>query len=199
MRKVVFDIDDTAWGLNDRVCSMLSIDINNILDFYIKNNNRLSESQQKSLLDSYSDYKVFENIKWYDGFTSIFDLEKFNCYVFINSNCSTLDVKNTKLVELVDKLHFPSDRIILNIISDSKNKRLDDDIYIFVDDSPFNIAKSNAVYNIALRKPWNTSDIGVETIGNKKVIYCDTFVEILEVVEKLLCGADGYERYINTN
>ena len=199
MRKVVIDIDDTAWGLNDRVCRLLNIDINNILDFYIKNNDTLSESQKKALIEKYSDYKVFENIGWYDGFINIFDLEKFNCNVFINSNCNTPEVKNTKIVELVDKLHFPLDRILLNIISDPKNKQLEDDIYILVDDSPFNIAKSGAMYNIALRKPWNTSEAGLKTIGSKKVIYCDTFIEILEVIEKLLCEADRYEKYKNSN
>lgn len=53
------------------------------------------------------------------------------------------------------------------------------------------------MYNIALKKPWNTSKYGLETIGNKKVIFCDNFIEILVTIEELLCGAENYERYKN--
>lgn len=196
-RVVIFDVDDTGWGLNDRVCNILGIDISKIKNFYIKHNEELDENEKKLLLEKYSDSKIFENIEWYVGFESIFDLEQLGCTVHINSNCNTQDVKETKHIELVDKLGFPDEKVTLNVITDAKNKNLDDDIYILVDDSPFNIAKSKALYNIALRKPWNTSKQGLETIGNKKVIFCDNFIEILGIIKELLCGAEKYERYKN--
>lgn len=197
MRKVIFDVDDTGWSLNDRVCNILGIDINNLKDFYIKNNKELNDNQKELLLEKYNDYRIFENIEWYKGFESIFDLEQFGCTVYINSNCNTQAVKDTKHIELVDKLGFSDEKVILNIITDAKNKNLDDDIYILVDDSPFNIAKSDAIYNITLKKPWNTSKQGLEIIGNKKVIFCDNFLEIIATIEELLCGAEKYERYKN--
>lgn len=197
MRVVIFDVDDTGWGLNDRVCDILGIDISKIKNFYIKHNEELDENQKELLLEKYSDSKIFENIEWYEGFGSIFDLEQLGCTVHINSNCNTQDVKETKHIELVDKLGFPDEKVTLNVIADAKNKNLDDDIYILVDDSPFNIAKSKAMYNIALKKPWNTSKYGLETIGNKKVIFCDNFIEILVTIEELLRGGENYERYKN--
>lgn len=197
VRVVIFDVDDTGWGLNDRVCNILGIDISKIKNFYIKHNEELDENQKELLLEKYSDPKMFENIEWYDGFDTIFSLEQFECEVHINSNCNTQAVRETKHTELVDKLSFPDDRVILNVITDAKHKDLDDNIYILVDDSPFNITKSKATYNISLRKPWNTSKFGLETIGDKKVIFCDSFPEILEVIKELLCGAKKYERYKN--
>lgn len=197
VKVVIFDVDDTGWGLNDRVCNILGIDISKIKNFYIKHNEELDENEKKLLLEKYSDSKIFENIEWYEGFGSIFDLEQLGCTVHINSNCNTQDVKETKHTELVDKLGFPDEKVTLNVITDAKNKNLDDDIYILVDDSPFNIAKSKAMYNIALKKPWNTSKYGLETIGNKKVIFCDNFIEILVTIEELLCGEENYERYKN--
>lgn len=197
VRVVIFDVDDTGWGLNDRVCDILGIDISKIKNFYIKHNEELDENQKELLLEKYSDSKIFENIEWYEGFGSIFDLEQLGCTVHINSNCNTQDVKETKHIELVDKLGFPDEKVTLNVIADAKNKNLDDDIYILVDESPFNIAKSKAMYNIALKKPWNTSKYGLETIGNKKVIFCDNFIEILVTIEELLCGGENYERYKN--
>lgn len=186
MKKVVFDIDDTSWGLNERVCSLLGIDINDITDFYIKNNSKLTSEQKQQLIVNYSDESIFENIVWYDGFTDIFELESLGCEVYINSNCNTVGVKNAKYQQLIEDLQFPVNRVILNIVSDPKDKVLDDDIFILVDDSPFNIAKSTAKYNIALTKPWNTSESGLEIIGDKKVIYCNSFIDIIDTVRELL-------------
>lgn len=197
MRLVIFDIDDTAWGLNNKICSMFGIDINSIESFYIKNNSKLSEYQKEQLLSKYSDPEIFKNIEWYDGFTEIFDLEQLDCEVLINSNCNSQDIKNAKHYELVDKLGFDDDKIILNVINDPKNKPMHSDVFILVDDSPFNLAKSTAIYNIALRKPWNTSEQGAETIGDKKVIFCDTFRDVLSTVTKILNGVGDYNEYKN--
>ncbi len=197
MRLVIFDIDDTAWGLNDRICNMLGIDINNIKSFYIKHNTELSEYQKEQLLNKYSDPEIFKDIEWYDGFTEIFKLEQLDCEVIINSNCNSQDVKDAKHYELVDKLGFSDEKVILNVINDPKHKEMHSDVFILVDDSPFNLAKSTALYNIALRKPWNTSEQGAEIIGDKKVIFCDTFKEILNITKKLLTGENKYETYKN--
>lgn len=197
MRLVIFDIDDTAWGLNNKICSMFDIDINSIESFYIKNNSKLSEYQKEQLLSKYSDPEIFKNIEWYDGFTEIFDLEQLDCEVLINSNCNSQDIKNAKHYELVDKLGFDDDKVILNVIDDPKNKTMHSDAFILVDDSPFNLAKSTAIYNIALRKPWNTSEQGAETIGYKKVIFCDTFRDVLSTVTKILNGVEDYNEYKN--
>lgn len=197
MRLVIFDIDDTAWGLNNKICSMFGIDINSIESFYIKNNSKLSEYQKEQLLSKYSDPEIFKNIEWYDGFTEIFDLEQLDCEVLINSNCNSQDIKNAKHYELVDKLGFNDDKVILNVIDDPKNKSMHSDVFILVDDSPFNLAKSTAMYNIALRKPWNTSEQGAEIIGDKKVIFCDTFRDVLSTVTKILNGVGDYNEYKN--
>lgn len=186
MRRVVFDIDDTAWGLNERVCEELGIDINNIESFLIANNDKLTLNERKLLARSYTNPEIFKNINWYDGFTDIFELEKLDCEVYINSNCNTNEVKKVKYSELVDKLGFNPDRILLNVISEPSSKELEDNVYIFVDDSPFNLAESTAKYNIALRKPWNTSEIGLSIIGDKDIIYCDSFNEIVTVIKELL-------------
>lgn len=199
MRAVVFDIDDTAWNLNGRICDLFGINMSLIENFYIKYNDKLSEKEKKLLIENYNNHEMFQDIEWYDGFTNIFELEKLGCKVFINSNCNTEAVRDVKHHEIVDKLGFDDSRVILNIVSNPKDKDLGDDIYIFVDDSPFNLAKSDAEYNIALRKPWNTSEAGKEIIGDKKVIYCDTLLDAIEIIRKLLIGANEYENYTNQN
>jgi len=164
--------------------------INTLTNFSVSKNDRLTEFQKRSILDSYADDKFFENIKWYKGFTDIFDLERLGCNVYIHSNCLTEATKEAKYTEIVDKLGFPSERVALNVISDPYHKDLDSDIYILVDDSPFNLANSKAKYNIALRKPWNTSDIARGIIGEKNVIYCNTFIEVLDTIQNILNKAE---------
>ena len=36
-----------------------------------------------------------------------------------------------------------------------------DDMFIFVDDSPYNLKKSTATFTIALTRPWNTNVVAV--------------------------------------
>lgn len=190
LREVVFDIDDTAWALNKRVCDKLGININSLQCFSISKNDSISDKQKDAVMKMYASGETFNNIDWYDGFTTIFDLEQYNCRVSINSNCISQEVKDVKHHEIVDKLRFNDDRVILNVVGDPKNKHIGKDIFILVDDSPFNLAKSSAKYRIALRAPWNTSENAKEILGDIDIIYCDTFNEIKNTVISLLKGED---------
>lgn len=186
MRKVIFDIDDTAWGLNSRICKKLGTDINKITCYSIRENKEITDEQKDVILKMYSDGGTFDNIEFYDGFEEIFGLEQYECEVYINSNCNSIAVRDSKYNQLVNKLKFPENRVILNVVTDPTHKEIQNNIFILVDDSPFNLAKSKARYNIALKSPWNTSENAKEIIGNKNIIYCDTFLEILDTVKELL-------------
>jgi hypothetical protein len=104
-------------------------------------------------------------------------LEQFGAKVYINSNCLNQEIVNFKRSFLHKELGIPDDQIILNIITDVKVKPLDNDMYIFIDDSPYNISNSKAKYNIIPNKPWNKSVKGYR---------CNTLKEIIELCKSLL-------------
>ena len=133
----------------------------------------------------YKSVDIFKNIDWFDGIDRVLSL---NAEVFINSNCYTQAISDVKREQL-HAMGFDDAHIKLNIVSEKNEegiKTVGEEVFIFVDDSPYNIANSKAKHNIMLTRPWNTSEDGQTIIGNKKVIYCNTLNEIMDNVERLL-------------
>lgn len=186
MRLVVFDLDDVAWSLNGRICDKYGIDITKIEDFYISHNDKLSKKEQEILLSSYSNPVFFRDIQWYEGFARIFELEQFGCKVYINSNNLSREIAEIKRWQLINILKFPEDRLILNVVNDGRHKELQEGIFVLVEDSPYNIVKSTATYNIITKRPWNQSKQASEILRGKDCIFCDTLKEELKIIEKLL-------------
>lgn len=185
MIKIIFDMDDTLWSLNKRICQHTGIPYEKIITFSIPENPLLTESEKQMTLSSYGNTAMFENIKWFDGVSQLNDMiHDKNINVFINSNsvnetCSVL--KRRQLHEILD---IPDDHIIINAIGCKKT--IDSDTCIFIDDSPHNVAMSPAKYNIMIKTPWNQSDAGKAMVKDKNVIYCDDFSHVLKAIYKIL-------------
>ena len=54
IKKIVYDIDDTLWGLNKKVSENLGIDENKITSFRIQDNHLLSKEIQTAILKEYN-------------------------------------------------------------------------------------------------------------------------------------------------
>jgi len=188
-KKVVIDIDDTCWPLNSRICHQHQIDIRNITAFNIKECNKLSDEQKRILLFAYNDVHTFQNIVWYDGVQDIPKLEQYGAEVHIDSNNCTQDILLTKKRQILRFIALSESRVNLRLIKDTMDKELSDDVFIFCDDSPYHLKKSNAKYNLTLNKPWNTSENGLNILGGKKVLRFNTFREMHQgIIDLLLHG-----------
>ena len=185
LKKVVFDVDDVLWSLNRRVASIANVDYDKIITYSITDNPILSSDEKKRILDVYFDDSIFEDIEWYPA---IKFLNTINADVYINSNALTERAAELKRTQLLRVLNIPADNIRINIISDPKHKQIDDDTYIFVDDSPYNIINSSAKFNIMLNCPWNISPEGLQVLAerNKSVIKCDSLDGIIDVINHII-------------
>ena len=187
MRKVVFDVDDILWSLNRRVCKQTGIPYEEIITFSIHENPLLTESEKEKMLKQYGNPESFKNIPWFDGIKRIMELK---ADVYINSNSLNEDCSYYKTKELQQVLNMPNNHIIINIVgqkkTDSIRKIINEDTYIFVDDSPDNVASSHAKYNIMICTPWNQSEKMKELTKEKNVIFCKDLNEVIDVIEKLL-------------
>lgn len=117
-------------------------------------------------------------------------IDSLNANVFINSNsCSkrAIELKRTQLQQI---LKIPAENYRFNFIrlGDHRPKNITANTFIFIDDSPYNLIKSDAIYNIALKKPYNTTEKVLKLIAdhNKNVIFCDTLNNIIDTIEMLL-------------
>lgn len=184
-------MDDTLWSLNKRICQHTGIPYEKIITFSIHENPLLTESEKQMTLSSYGNTTMFENIEWFDGVSQLNDMiHDENINVFINSNSTNETCSNLKRRQIHEILDIPDDHIIINAIGSKKKnviqKTIDSDTYIFVDDSPHNIAMSPAKYNIMMKTPWNQSDAGKDTVKDKNVIYCDDFNHVLKTIYEIL-------------
>lgn len=188
-KKVVFDVDDILWGLNKRSAKIAGIDYNKLTVYSASDNYNLTDSEKEKLISAYSSPSTFEEIKWYRGIEELPKLEELGAEVYINSNSFNAEIAELKREQLKSVLDFDDDRFILNIISDCKKKDIGDDVFCFVDDSPYNIKRSTAKYNIMIKLPWNSSESAKEIIGDKDVIMADNLEEVIELVNNLLKSA----------
>ena len=183
--KVVFDIDDTLWGLIAKICNDLHIDINLITDFHITNNDALTQKEKDAIIATFQNPETFKHIKWYQGVERINTLLSNGIDVWIKSNNFGTDVRDTKYHEIKRVMNIPDKKIILNLVSVKtiqNNKQIDKDVTVFVDDNPNALANSNAKYNIAIKQPWNTSSQAKEILKDKHVIYFDTLNKAIDYI-----------------
>lgn len=187
-KKVVFDIDDTLWGLNKQVCLQTGISYEKIITFSVHENPLLTEIEKQKMLAAYGNPEIFKNIKWFKGIERIMKLKNADIYLnsnSINDKCS--EFKRNQIHEILD---ISDDHIIINTVGHKQNniikKTIDKDSYIFIDDSPHNISMSPAKYNTMIRTPWNQSESVKAFIKDKRVIFCDNLDQVIDKVEELL-------------
>lgn len=177
---VVFDLDDTLWPLNIKAYNMANVDINKMNTFILSENENITKEEQDRIMAVYNNPKLWENINYEPKALEIYKLQQLGAKVYINSNCLNDDVAAYKRSILSRDFNLPEDQIILNVSSHAKKKNMIDNMYIFADDSPFNIANSKAKYNIVPNKTWN------QTIARTDIYRFNTFAEIYDFIEYIL-------------
>ena len=188
LKKIIFDIDDTLWSLNRKICKELDIPYEDISTFSIHENPILTEKQKQQMLAKYSDPDSFKNIAWFDGVEQIMNIQ--NADIYLNSNSANELCSAEKRQRIHAVLNIPDDHITITTTGNKKKnatkKSIDEDTFIFIDDSPHNVSMSPAKYNIMICTPWNQSENGRYLVRNKNVFYCDTLIDAISLIQKLI-------------
>lgn len=187
MKKIVFDLDDTLWNLNKRACELTGIDYNKITTFKATENRNLTIDEKNKLLNMYQNPSLWDHITYCKGAEYIHKLEKLGVKVYINTNCMTKSVADFKRKFLSRDLHLPNDQIIIKVEESTNHKILDSDVFIFVDDSSFNIEKSTAKYTIIPNKPWNQTVVN----NNSDLLRFNSLIDIINCIEILVTGKNN--------
>jgi hypothetical protein len=177
--KVIFDCDDILWPLNKRMAKMAGIDFDKLYTYSIKDNVNFTEEERNKIINIYGSTELFKNINWYDGIDRI---KYLDADIFISTNCYTEDIAKMKRQQLKEVLKIPDDKIYTHVINNEKRKLVDDDAYIFIDDSPYNRKESNALFNILMKKPWNITKESDDLMSPNRPYKCDTLNDIIDLV-----------------
>lgn len=189
MLKVVYDCDDVLWDLNTHVANLKGIDPNCLVNFAMLENEALTMPERRAMLDGFRDAASFVDIKFYDGANEILRAEKLGATVMINSNAYNADIAELKRQQLVRLLpEMAPEKMRINVIDPDGacHKEIERDLFIFVDDSPFNIALSEAKINIMPTRLWNVTPKAKEIVREKNVIWIDDLTKINQFVRETL-------------
>lgn len=160
---IVFDMDDVLFYLNEKVARIKNIPYSKFTVFSPYNNPNLTEDEKQRVLSAYMDTNTYRDIEFIKPIIDLINWIYHECsdyQVCIISNNSTKDIRDVKLEQLREVLDLPAEQIHMHIIdmaTQSLQKKLPDDMFIFVDDSPHNIILANAVHKIMPARQHNKS------------------------------------------
>ena len=176
---VVFDLDDTLWNLNEKACKIAGVDYNKIKNFKLHENPLLTDSEKDKLWELYQNPILWKDLEWLDGAKDIKDLESDEVEVWLVSNCLNINVEQFKRSILSKELGLPDNRIMLNVKVSVGDKKMPENTYIFVDDSPYNLNDSTAKYKIIPDRPWNRDYKNADTYRFNNLRDIIAFIKVL--------------------
>ncbi len=185
--KIIFDVDDVLWSLTKYACQKCHIKYGRQSDFHLQNDPNLTPAEVDLLINTFCDPETFREMTFFDDIEHIFDVENYGAEVTINSNCydpKIITYKRQNLLRIFP--HLSEHKLNFSLVTPKTNhKDIPSDIFVFVDDSPYNIASSKAHFNLMPKKSWNTNSKARETaLKNHKILVTDWQAKLPELVEK---------------
>lgn len=188
---VVFDIDDVTWDGQGRVAERFNIPFESLVEFRILENHSLTYRQRLSINEFYRMPEYYENIKFYDGFADIMELESAGARLQFCSNQFTQEGVDSKVSQILAAVPSVRPEIFhFNIVDGHTTikKKYPDESFIVIDDNPYSIAKSPAPHNIMPILPWTQTPKAKAMVATKNVYYVPKgdLPAIYSLVRKLL-------------
>lgn len=158
---IVFDVDDVLWDLNPVAAEWAGVDPAKLTTFSAYHNPNLTEAEKNAMIEAYCCADLFRGMKFDPEMVALVNElyhERKEYPVCIVSNSATEEIAKLKRPQLEAVLDLPPERIILNTVnigSESLQKKLPDNVFALVDDSPHNIIGSAAKHKIMPAKTWN--------------------------------------------
>lgn len=171
----IFDMDDVMHYLNRKVARIKKIDEKKFTMYSIFDNLNMTAEEKELVTRAYQETDTYRNIEFIQP---VIDLINHVYYeypehpVHIVSNCCTRPIADVKMEQVIKVLDLPEERIHMNVIdvyTQSLQKKLPDDMFIFVDDSPHNIVMSEAVHRIMPARRYNANCVVKGMINNVPV------------------------------
>lgn len=180
---VVFDMDDVMHLFNEHVSQITNVPYEKFTSFNAYKNQDFTEGERQRILDAYRNPDTYKNIQFIRPVVNLINRLHLrpDVHVKVVSNCASRGIRDIKYEQLRAVLDLADRDIVLHVIdmeTESFRKELPEGVFLFVDDSPYNIQASDAVHRIMPAKPFNHPIPGVDRPG--------TIEELIDLVERYL-------------
>lgn len=184
---VVYDVDDLMWPLTIRLAQRGGIDVERVLsNFTIRGNPLLTPEEQHYIIDGFGKVESFRDIQFYDGVQDILKPRELGAKVVINSNSFSQEISEAKTEQLLAAVPgLGLSDIQMNVInySGAQSKALHRDIAFLAEDSPHNVAKSDALCSVVPSyMNWAVCPSAIQTMLGKRVVARSTLTEINQFI-----------------
>ncbi len=166
---IVIDVDDTLWDFSGRVSRITGIPLEDMIDFRVCLNDRITPEQQEAMYAAFADPATFQKMEFYPGIEKINNLkvQGLNARILTGSSAPAIvEAKKPQLAEVLPDL--PVEYKVLSRQNIQKNSSR---VLIVVDDNPYEIACSQASCNIMPIRPWNQTKKALNMVADRNVIY----------------------------
>ncbi len=199
-KRVVLDVDDVMWPLNEHVAWLANVDFNDIVTFFAPDNYMLDDAAKKRLYEAYQTPWLHVHMDFYPDarlFATLAHDSRIEPWIASNNTSQT--ARNDKLCNLKDFFGPDLNRFSLHMpvvdMADTHEKIFPDDIFCLIDDSPKNAVKSGAQHVLMRKKPWNQSAWGQGVMKNilPRVRFYDDTAQCICMLQELLMKEDEWD------
>lgn len=183
---VVFDIDDTIWTQFALAAKAVGVDPAKLDNFVVQNNPYYTNEEKARLFEAFRDVRLFEQAEFYPGIEKMIALHELGIKIRFDSKSFTEEISAVKRRRLKEKLPFLEDSDLRLVVREKDHaatgKNIGPDVTFFVDDNPYNILTSAAVYNLLPQKTWNTDLAERERMSGKNFYIMSSLDVIIETI-----------------
>ncbi len=186
---IVYDVDDLMWPLVDSLARRGGFSPEDAeFTFRITDNYKLTPERQQYLIREFGVADNFRNIKFFPGVEQILLPCQLSSrvHVKINSNSFSEEISELKTEQLLAAVPgLKRENIQMNLVTyaEAKRKNLQQHITFLGEDSPNNVAMSDALCAVMPRKPaWTTHPDSLQIMTGKRVRVLEDFYAITQFV-----------------
>lgn len=185
---IVVDMDDVMYNLNEKVARMNGIPYWKFTQFSVFSNPNMTEEEKQKVLAAYTNADTYRDVEFIMpviGLINKMHRDYPQYEVHIVSNSATREVRDVKLPQLLRVLELPEERIHLKVIdmaTQSLQKKLPDNMFMIIDDSPHNIAMADALHKVMPARLHNSNVLKGGKLGGYFVDRPETPDELRSVV-----------------
>lgn len=185
----VFDNDDVLCDFLDPMLMAAGIEPERFLDYHTELNDGISAADVARLRAAFLNLALYDQIVYDPEIERLGELIELGGEIGIASNTARADIGEIRRRQILERVPMlRTEDICMNVITQEQNlqKTIPPNTFIFVDDSPYNIATSTAELNIMRTRRWNVTEKARRMVADKRVIWRPSLGAIIDTVRELL-------------
>lgn len=184
--KAIFDADDTVWSAFAPAAKLAGVDPSKLDNFVVQDSPHYTAEEKARLFEAFRDIRLVEEAEFYPGIEKMAILHELGIRIGFDSKSWSERMAEGKRRRFKNAMPFLQDSDLNLTISGQDHaatgKKIGKEVTFFIDDNPYNIITSDAVYNLLPCKTWNCSPEERYRMRGKNFYLFDGLDSILETI-----------------